>query len=200
MSTKTETETEIMAQKKGQTRKMRISAADYQRMGEAGIFADKPRVELIDGEIYTMSPISAEHNSHVAKAAAFFSIKLQGKAIVLPQGSVRIDDYTEPEPDISILRFREDYYNEMLAAPADIHLLIEVAVNTLETDRTVKLRKYAEAGIPEYWIVIPEKNAIEVYREPDEGTYREKATYKKGGNWQFAAFDLPVKGSDLLIG
>ncbi len=195
----TKTETEISLPEKDFPQKMRITAADYQRMGQAGIFADKPRVELIDGEIYTTTPISAEHNSHVDKAAAFFMEKLQKKAITRIQGAIRIDDFSEPEPDIVILRMRNDYYNEAHPTASDIHLLVEIAVNSLETDRTIKLEKYAAAGIPEYWIVIPEKGIVEVYREPEDAIYRQKATYSKADDWQFAAFALSVKGSDLLI-
>ncbi len=178
---------------------MLISAEDYQRMGEAGIFADKPRVELIDGEILTMSPISNEHNSQVDKAAAFFSKHLVEKAIIRIQGSFRLDEFSEPQPDIAILHFQEDYYKSTFVTPEKIFLLIEVAVKTLEFDRFVKLEKYASAGIPEYWIIIPEKGFVEVYRQPEEGVYREKATYRKEDAWHLTAFDLPIKGTNLLI-
>ncbi len=183
----------------GIRRKMLISAEDYQRMGAAGVFADKPRVELIDGEIYTMSPFTPSHNGHVDKAAEFFTVNLFGKAKIRTQGSVRIDEFSELEPDIAILRFSENFYSDKQATAKDIHLIIEVAVHTLETDRTVKKQKYAEALIPEYWIVIPSKKAIEVYRKPEDGDYLEKNTCHKGDEWLFEAFNLTVKGSDLLI-
>ncbi len=195
----TRTDIEPQTQKQVQPHRMLISAADYQRMGEAGIFVGKPRVELIDGEILTMTPISANHSSHVAKATTFFAVGLLDKAIILPQSSVRVDDYSEPEPDIAILKYKEDYYNTAHATPADILLLIEVAVESVNYDRTVKLEKYALAGIPEYWIIIPEKGLVEVYRHPEEGVFREKATYRKEDAWRFEAFDLAIQGSDLLI-
>ena len=180
-------------------RKLRITAADYQRMGAAGIFDDKPRVELIDGEIYTMSPFTPDHNGHVDKISRFFNKALFDKILVRTQGSVQLDDHSEPEPDIAILRFREDFYSERQAGPADILLLIEVAVNSLETDRTTKKRKYAGAGIPEYWIVIPPEGIVEVYRQPEDGVYREKRTYRKEEEWRWEALDLVVQGGDLLI-
>lgn len=185
--------------REGIRKKMLISAEDYQRMGAAGIFADKPRVELIDGEIYTMSPFTPDHNGHVDKAAEFFTVNLFGKAIIRTQGSVRIDEYSEPEPDIAILRLSENFYSDKQATAKDVHLLIEVAVHTLETDRTIKKQKYAESNIPEYWIVIPKKGIVEVYRKPEDGTYLEKNTYKKTDEWLFEAFSLPIKGSNLLI-
>lgn len=178
---------------------MLISAEDYQRMGAAGIFEGKPRVELIDGEIYAMSPLTPYHNGHVDKCAEFFTVRLFGKAKIRTQGSVRTDEYSEPEPDIAILRFSENFYSDRQATAKDILLLIEVAVNSVETDRTTKKKKYAAAGIPEYWIVIPKKGIIEVYRKPDGGAYREKNTYAKADEWVFGAFGLSVSGSDLLI-
>ncbi len=178
--------------------KMLISADDYQRMGEAGIFADK-KVELIDGEIYTMSPITPNHNGHVDKASEFFTIELFGKAKIRTQGSVRTDEYSEPEPDITILRFDEHFYSKRQATSEDILLIIEVAVFTIEKDRTIKKKKYAAAGIPEYWIIIPQKGIIEVYKNPIEGDYAQKSTYQINSNWMLDAFDLEVKGSDFLI-
>lgn len=182
-------------------KKLLISADDYQRMGAAGIFTDKPRVELIDGEIYTMSPFTPSHNAHVDKASRFFNFNeaLSDKILVRTQGSIRLDDYSEPEPDLTVLRFRQDFYKDRQPTADAIYLVIEVAVNSLETDRTVKLEKYAASAISEYWIVIPEKEMVEVYRKPEDGIYLEKNTYQKTDEWRFRAFDLPMKGSDLLI-
>ncbi|MBK8492706.1 MAG: Uma2 family endonuclease [Saprospirales bacterium] len=145
------------------------------------------------------SPISPYHNSHVDKVAQFFILKLNEKANIRTQGSVRLDNYSEPEPDICILKFRENFYSDQQPGPEDILLMVEVSLETLAKDRTLKLEKYARSGIPEYWIVIPEEGIVEVYRRPKEGAYQEKNTYGKGDTWQFKAFNLEVKGSDLLI-
>jgi len=179
--------------------KMLISADDYQQMGAAGIFENKPKVELIDGEIYTRSPITSNHNSHVDKAAEFFTVKLFGKVKVRTQGSIRLDDYSEPEPDVTILRFDEHFYKKKPATASDVLLVIEVAVMTLKRDRTIKKKKYATSNIPEYWIIIPEKQIIEVYRNPEDGEYGEKSTYKITNNWTIEEFDLSVNGTDFLI-
>lgn len=179
--------------------KMLISADDYQRMGEAGIFNDKPKVELIDGEIYFMSPITADHNGHVDKATQFFSINLFGKANVRVQGSIRTDEYSEPEPDVTILKYDKNFYTKKQATAADVLLVVEVAVFTLKKDRTIKKKKYAIVGIPEYWIIIPKKGTIEVFKNPKEGKYLKKSIYKINSKWTFEAFELAVKGSDLLI-
>jgi len=181
------------------TQKMLISADDYQRIGAAGIFENKPKVELLDGEIYTMSPITPDHNSYVDKASRFFNHQLFDQVLVRTQGSIRTDDYSEPEPDITLLRFEEHFYSKKQATAADVLLVVEVAVFTVKTDRTIKKQKYAAVGIPEYWIIIPKKKIIEVFRKPEDGTYTEKATYKVRDQWTIATFNLAVKGSDFLI-
>lgn len=189
----------VRYRQEGVRRKMLISAEDYQRMGAAGIFDGKPRVELIDGEIFALSPLTPYHNGHVDKISHFFHQALSGQALVRTQGSVRTDEYSEPEPDIAILRFDEHYYSVRQATAEDVLLLIEVAVSSVETDRTTKLKKYAATGIPEYWIVIPKQGIIEAYRKPKDDAYLEKRVYKKADEWVFEPFHLKVKGSDLLI-
>lgn len=178
-------------------RKMLISAEDYQRMGKAGIFDNKPRVELIDGEIYTMSPITPDHNGHVDKIATFLTVKLFEKAQIRTQGSIRTAEYSEP--DITILKYRADFYSKKQATAQDALVVIEVLVFTIERDRTTKKKKYADASIPEYWIVSPKEKTIEVYKNPKNGTYAKKETYKIDDHWKIDAFNLEVKGSDFLI-
>ncbi|HMQ47011.1 MAG TPA: Uma2 family endonuclease [Saprospiraceae bacterium] len=179
--------------------KLLLTVYDYHRMGAAGVFEKKSRVELINGEIYTMSPLSPSHNAHVDKISRFFHRALYDKALVRTQGSVQIDEYTEPEPDIVILQQCEDYYSSSQPSIADIHLVIEVAVNSLQTDRGIKKKQYARAAVPEYWIVIPQRRLIEVYKKPTEGEYQEKNTYHINDEWLFMPFHLRVKGQDLLL-
>lgn len=181
------------------SRKMLLTADDYQLMGAAGVFKNKPRVELINGEIYTMSPLTPNHNAHVDKASEFFIYNLFGKAKIRTQGSIRLDEYSEPEPDISILKFKDNFYSDQQATAKDTHLIIEVAVFTVNGDRTTKLKKYASAGIPEYWIIIPQQKIIEVYQQPTDGTYAKKTTYKRKDKWVIEPFKLKAKGSDFLI-
>ena len=92
------------------------------------------------------------------------------------QAPLAVSDDSEPEPDVTVLRFKENYYSDTQANAGDTHLIVEVAVFTLQTDRTIKKKKYAAAGVPEYWIVIPRKRTVEVYRKPEHGTYQEKKT------------------------
>jgi Uma2 family endonuclease len=184
---------------KSNCEKFLISTADYHRMDDAGIFEGRPRVELIDGNIILRSPISPYHNSHVDKISRFFNYHLFEKAIVRTQGSIQLDDYSEPEPDLALLKPRADFYQDKAVRPEGIYLLIEVAIETVKKDRTVKVDKYAQAGIAEYWIVIPKEKLIEVYRAPKDGCYLEKHSYEPKDQWEVEVFGLDVRGTDFLI-
>ncbi|MCI5081407.1 MAG: Uma2 family endonuclease [Saprospiraceae bacterium] len=180
-------------------KKWRISADDYQRMAAVGIFVDQPRVELINGEIIEMSPQSNIHISHVDKISRFFYQILFEEILVRTQSAVRLDEYSEPEPDITILKFQNHYYKDRAATAEDIYLVVEVAITTLQLDRNTKGTKYAQAGIPEYWIVIPEQKEVEVYRQPKDGIYQIKQTFTPSDEWIFQPFEQVIKGTDLLL-
>ena len=127
------------------TRK-RFTADEYQRMGQVGILLEGDRVELIDGEIVTMTPIGTRHNACVAKGNRALVRAAGDDAIVLPQGSIRLDLYSEPQPDLVLLRPRSDFYASTHAGPDDILLTIEIADSSLRYDRDVKSPLYAAAN------------------------------------------------------
>ena len=136
-------------------------------------FQGVPHVELLRGEVYQMSPIGPKHVHKVAQLDARLQETLRGKAVVLVQSPLRLSEDSEPEPDLMVLRPPLDRYREKLPTPEDVLLLVEVADTSLEFDREVKLPLYAEAGIPEVWLVNLKENLLEVYREPRGGRYRE---------------------------
>jgi Uma2 family endonuclease len=127
----------------------RFTADDYQRMGQVGILSEDDRVELIDGEIVAMTPIGARHNACVNCGMRALVRAAGDEAIVQAQGAIRLDLYHEPEPDLVLLRPRPDFYASRLPGRADIWLIIEIADSSIEYDRDVKARIYAESGIPE---------------------------------------------------
>lgn len=164
-----------------QTRKRRrFSVGEYYAMAEAGILTENDRVELLDGEIVVMAPIGNRHQSSVDGHGEMFTLRLQGRANVRIQGPVRLDDDNEPEPDVTLLRRRDDYYATGHPGPDDVLLLIEVADTTLDFDRKVKLPLYARAGIPEVWIVNLQDRRVEVYTEPDGVGYGSVRHYGPG--------------------
>lgn len=169
---------------------------DYYRMAEVGIFApDERRLELIEGEIFKMSPIGTKHASCITRLTAIFGDGLKNAAQVSIQNPVRLDDLSEPEPDVMLLKPRKDFYAEAHPVPADVLLLIEVSDTTLRYDRTVKLPLYARSGIVEVWIVNLKKKVVEVYRKPKHGKYQESktATAKEILKPQWVNFSITVK-------
>jgi Uma2 family endonuclease len=158
----------------------RFTVDEYQRMGQVGILCAEDRVELINGEIVAMTPIGSRHNACVNSANRSMGRAAGDDAIIQVQGSVRLDLYSEPEPDIVLLRPRHDFYVSQLPGPADILLIIEIAESSMDYDREVKARLYAQAGVPEYWIADLNTNVVWCYRSLEQGAYQIVAQFKRG--------------------
>jgi Uma2 family endonuclease len=158
-------------------------------MGDAGILKPTERVELIRGEIIEMSPIGPRHVAFVNNLTQLLVTRLEGRAIVSVQNPVALDDDTEPEPDLAILRRRRPVpYKESEPATEDVLLLIEIGDTSLTYDRGTKLRLYAEAGIPEYWVVDAPAEVVEIHRGPAAGGYGETQRLTGGATVSLQAF------------
>jgi Uma2 family endonuclease len=153
----------------------RMKADDYQRLGSIGVLPPDLRVELIDGEIIEMAPIGSRHWAMVNRIAKLLEQAAGARAIVSSQSSFRLDDYSEPEPDLALFRRRDDFYAGALPTPADALLLIEVADSSARYDRLIKLPLYARQGVPELWIVDLEANLLRTYREPKGDDYLQSS-------------------------
>ena len=153
-----------------------LSVDDYHRMAEAGILAPDERVELIEGEIVTMAPIGPEHVSIVNRLTRTLVDGLGDEAIVSPQNPVVLPRHSEPEPDLALLRPREDWYRRAKPLPADVLLLIEVAESTLRYDREVKRPLYAAHGIPEYWLIDVNGRRLLRFSRPTDDGYEDEGT------------------------
>ena len=165
-------------------------------MGEAGIFKPGDRVELLDGEIRTMTPIGGSHMSVTDKLNAYFMPRLAGRYICRVQGSVRINGISEPEPDFLVLKFNESYYADRLATAADAVLLIEVADSSRNYDLGQKRAAYAKANIVEYWVADLTRSEMIVHRRPQpDGSYADVTVHREGQT--LAAERLPDHGLDL---
>jgi Uma2 family endonuclease len=151
----------------------RFTRAEYYRMAEVGILREHDRVELIKGEIVEMSPIGRRHKAFVGNLATLLIVRLADHATVWVQSSIVLAEDTEPQPDLAVLRRGAVPYKERDAWAEDALLVIEVADSSLAYDRSTKLRLYAEAGIPEYWVVDCTAEAVEVHRGPGPDGYRE---------------------------
>ena len=163
-----------------QISKKLFTVHDYHRMVEAGILHEDDRVELIRGEVVLMSPIGPRHNAAVMRAIQNL-VRIAGdRAIVGSQGSVRLDEYAEPQPDIYLLRPKEDFYASGHAGPSDVFLIIEMADSSLEYDQLVKKEVYAETGVPEYWVADIRNDCAVAHSSLSQKRYRTIETFRRG--------------------
>jgi len=152
----------------------------YYRLAEVGVLKPDDRVELIEGEIVKMSPIGSPHAACVTRANRLFQNTFAERAVIWVQNPVRLSDFSEPVPDVALLKPREDFYAEHLPTSEDVLLIIEVSDSTILSDRNVKIPLYGRAGIPEAWLVNLPKKMIEVYCDLAKGRYRKCLKFKRG--------------------
>jgi len=177
----------------------RFTVDQYHRIGEAGIIDPDCRVELVNGEIFEMSPIDPWHAGTVNFLGNHLATGLAGRAIVRVQNPTEVDPRSEPQPDVMLLRPRADFYRAAHPRPGDTLLIIEVSDTSLRHDRRRKLPAYARAGVPEVWIISRPADAFEVFREPSKQGYREHRTFRRGERLAPAAFpDLELAVDDIL--
>jgi Uma2 family endonuclease len=157
-----------------------FNVTEFYRMAAAGVFSEDDRVELIEGEILEMSPIGSRHAACVGRLTELFSQQAGSRAIVWVQNPIRLNDYSEPLPDIALLKRRADFYAEHHPTPADVFLIVEVADTSIDYDRNIKLPIYAQANIPEVWLVNLSKNIVEIYTQPANDKYQKSRRLKRG--------------------
>ncbi len=176
-----------------------ITADEFERMGQAGILHEDDRVELIDGEMYQMAALGSQHMGCVIRVTNWLGSRVAGRALVSVQNAVRLSEHSQPQPDVVLLRLREDSYFTKVPGPEDVLLLIEVADSSLGFDRDTKLPRYARAGIAEVWIVDLQRRRITVYREPGPNGYQVVTRHTRGGVLTLAAFpDLQMRWEDIF--
>jgi Uma2 family endonuclease len=158
----------------------RFTVDEYHRMGEAGILGEDDRVELVEGELVQMTAIGSPHMGCVNFLNRLLVRACGDKAIVSVQNSVRLDQHSEPQPDIVLFRPRDDFYVHQIPLARDVFLILEVSDTSLRYDRGVKLPLYARGGIPEAWIVDLQNRRLERYTKPADGIYQAIARAGSG--------------------
>ncbi|MGB3849065.1 MAG: Uma2 family endonuclease [Tunicatimonas sp.] len=171
---------------------------EYHRMAEIGILTEDDRVELINGEIITMSPINSPHAAIVDRINTLFDSKLSGQTIVRIQSPLLLSDLSEPEPDVMLLVPRDDFYASDHPQPEDVYLLIEVADSSVRIDREVKLPVYAAAEVSEVWIVNLNEKLIEVFHSPSAGRYQQTKIIKPEQEIVVPHFSLRIAANALM--
>jgi Uma2 family endonuclease len=176
-----------------------FSVEEYYRMAEAGVLAEDERVELIEGEIIAMSPIGNRHMVCVNRLNWMFSGLVGGAAIVSVQNPIRLDHYSAPQPDIALLKFRDDFYSQLPPAPSDLLLVVEVSDTTLDYDRRIKIPLYATAGIPEAWVVDLHNGNIEVYTLPVGNMYSRIRIVQRGEQFELTGIEGTTIMADSVL-
>jgi Uma2 family endonuclease len=146
--------------------RIRFTVKEYLRMDRAGIFGDK-KVELIDGRVRKMHAQANPHRWAISKISRLLINGTSSKDWVVIEGTFFIDEFNAPEPDFHLFDVPEGTPDAKLPLPI---LVIEVSNHTYKRDSGSKLRMYARAGIPDYWIVNLKEKRLEVYRNPHNPT------------------------------
>ncbi|MCL4370495.1 MAG: Uma2 family endonuclease [Chloroflexi bacterium] len=169
-------------------KRRRFTAEEYHWMARVGILGEDDRVELVDGEIVEMTPIGHRHAACVNRLAELFSQTLGNTAIVSVQNPVRLGQYSEPQPDLALLRRKPDFYASGHPTPEDVFLIVEVAGSSIEPDRRVKIPLYARSGVLEAWLVELDQETLTMYRDPAPDGYHTVRVVRRGEQVAPAAF------------
>ncbi len=177
-----------------------FTVEEYHQMTRAGILTEDDRVELIEGEVVEMAPSGSRHAACINRLTQLFSEQLTRRAILSIQNPVQLGEHSEPQPDVTLLRPRQDFYASAHPTPQDILLLIEVADSSLEYDREIKVPLYARAEIPEVWLVDLLEEQIILYRQPSPQGYQIIQQIGRTAYLAPEAFpDLEILAHDLLV-
>lgn len=178
----------------------RFTAAEYHQMIEAGVFGQDERLELIDGEIVQMGPIGDRHAACVRRLIALLSRLFATEAIVDAQNPIRVDVAYAPQPDLSLLRPRADYYATQTPTAAECLLVIEVADTSAEFDQQIKAPRYARGGVAELWLVDLERDVVVAYRDPSGNAYQLVQVFHRGETLAIAALQGPDVEVQAILG
>lgn len=182
-----------------QSRERRFNVAEYYRMAEAGILSEDDRVELVEGVVVEMAAMGSRHAACVDRLNRVLNSLVGEKALVRVQSPIHLDDASEPEPDLALLKPREDFYSSEHPGPDDVLFAIEVSDTSAEYDTEVKLPLYARASIPETWLVNLATETIEVHSEPAPSGYRQTRRAKRGERLESNAVSgLEIFAEDIL--
>ncbi len=180
-------------------KRMRFTVGSYYKMAELGLLDENQQVELIRGDIIDMSPIKSYHAGTVNFLNRILTVTLDHQATVCVQNPIRLDNYSEPEPDLIVAKFRSDLYRRKHPTPTDALLIIEVADSSLQFDREVKGELYAKADIPEYWIVNLIDRQLEIYTKPTTASYQKRQVLTTPAEMQMTILGQSVDLSELFL-
>jgi len=179
----------------------RFTVDEYHKMVDCGILHEDDRVELIEGEIVQMSPIGSRHAAQVRRLNRVLGRLVADRAIVAVQDPVALSPDSEPEPDVTLLAPRPDFYRARHPGPEDVLLLIEVSDSSADHDREIKLPLYARAGIREVWIVdLAAPDAVDVHQVPSATGFTRALRHARGETLAIPGLPDTVVAVDAILG
>ena len=176
-----------------------LTVHEYDRMTEIGIFDEDERVELLAGQIVKMAAKGTAHGAAIARTKILLDNRLREQIFVRLQDPVRMNNYSQPEPDISVVIPDPLYYEDHHPTPSEVYLIVEVADTTLRTDCGIKAKIYAESGITDYWVLDVNNRQLHVFREPSQDGYLSQIILADDGSispLQFPGISFAVR--DML--
>lgn len=182
-----------------QVQRQLFTVKEYHKMAEVGILKPTDRVELINGEIIRMSPIKSPHANSISILEELLFEQLLKKVTIRTQSPISVSDFSEPEPDVAIVKYGRTRYSKKHPSPSDVFLLIEVSDSTLNYDRKTKKKLYAKANIPEYWIINIPDNQIEVFKTPLNGVFTKEFIYRNEEKVKAEKIDFNIAVDDIFF-
>jgi Uma2 family endonuclease len=173
------------------------SLDDYHQMIASGLL-DNRSLELINGEIIQMSPEGVAHSFYCRGTAKYLRSILGERAEISEAHPITLPNDSEPEPDIAILRTPDTLYQNRHPLPADIFWLIEIASSTLAKDLGIKKDIYAQAGIPEYWVMNLQTLELVVFKDLLDDEYRSKVCLSSGNISPLAFPEISIEIARLF--
>lgn len=168
--------------------RLQFTRARYDAMVATGILTKDDHVELLNGEVYQKMPKGPKHTARIKALIAKLTALLGSRALIGCQDPVALNEFSEPEPDISVLKARDDFYESGHPEPKDVLFLVEVSDSTLDYDRDLKVPLYAACDVPEVWLVDVNARTITVYQCPEGNRYTQNQVYRPGDTVPLSAF------------
>ena len=151
-----------------------LTVEEYHKMGEAGVISTDEEVELIEGQIIEKPMKGTSHSAVNKYLEKLLESCLGDAALVRVQDPVKLDNYSEPEPDIAVVKPDDFYYATHHPTPPEIYLIVEIADTTLKRDTEFKAKVYAKAGINYYWVLDITNRQLYAFREPTPTGYQNQ--------------------------
>ena len=158
----------------------KFTVDEFVRMYDEGFFDATDRVELLNGEIIIMHAVGYRHAVAVTTLNTEFGELARRRYFISPQNPVELEKYSAPQPDICLVAL-SCRKSKRHPSPEQVYLMVEVSDSSLEYDRGPKMNAYALCGIREFWILNLQDDVLEIYRNPEGGTYREQLIVKADG-------------------